>query len=178
VGNLADGHAVFLHGFQQCRLSLGRGAVDLVSQNQVGEHRSGLKLQNLFTALALAQHVATHDVSRHQVGRELNAGKFQMQHVGKRLYELGLAGAGNAFDEAVAARQQAGEDSVDDFFIAYDHARHLRANAAEFFLEAVNLHVGCRVVHFWFRSRARKYSLTAPRYASGIRSPLKALSVT
>ena len=101
-----------------------------------------------------------------------------MQHIGKRLYELCLAGAGNAFDEAVATRQQAGDDSLDDFLVAYDHPRYFRANATEFFLKAVDLHLGGGVIHFSFRFRSRKYSLTAPRYASGIRSALMALSVT
>jgi len=41
--------------------------------------------------------------------------------------------------------------------------RYLRANAAEFVLKAVDLHISGSVVHFSFRFRSRKYSLTAPR---------------
>src|SRR4026207_2248202 len=101
-----------------------------------------------------------------------------MQDVGKRLYELRLACAGNAFDETVAARQQAGNDFLDNRFIADNHARNFRANAAEFFLKAGALHVGGGVAHFSSRFNPRKYSLTAPRYASGIRSAVGAFSVT
>src|ERR1700687_507412 len=101
-----------------------------------------------------------------------------MQHIGERLYELRLAGAGNALDEAVAAREQAGDHFLDDRFVAYDDSRYFCANTTEFLLKSVDLHVGCGIVHCSFRFISRKYSPTASRYASGIRSALTPLSVT
>ena len=40
VGVVADGDLVLLHGLEQGRLHLGRRAVDLVGQEQVGEDRA------------------------------------------------------------------------------------------------------------------------------------------
>ena len=45
VADRADGHGLLLHGFEQRRLGLGRGAVDLVGQHEVGEDRPGLELE-------------------------------------------------------------------------------------------------------------------------------------
>ena len=178
MGRRADGDAVFLHGLEQRRLCFRRGAVDLVGQDQIGEHGAGLKLQHLLTALAFAQHVAADNVARHQVRRELYARKFQMQHVGQGLDQFCFAGAGNAFDEAVATRQQAGNHAFNDIFVADDHAPYLGVHTTELLLEIVDLPLGAGVVHGSFRLRFKKYSLTAPRYASGMRSPLTPLSLT
>ena len=40
VAGVADGDLLLLHGLQQGALHLGRGAVDLVGQDQVGEDRA------------------------------------------------------------------------------------------------------------------------------------------
>jgi hypothetical protein len=42
VRTAVDGHLAFVHGFQQRRLRLGRGAIDLVGQQEIGEDRPGL----------------------------------------------------------------------------------------------------------------------------------------
>ena len=48
-GSAGDG--VLLHGFKQGALRLGRGAIDFVGQDQVGENRAGLEAQRLCAAL-------------------------------------------------------------------------------------------------------------------------------
>ena len=40
-----DGHLIFIHGFEQRRLRLGSGAVNLVGQQEVGENRSRFKFE-------------------------------------------------------------------------------------------------------------------------------------
>jgi hypothetical protein len=59
-----------LHHFEQRALHLGGGAVDLVGQQQVGEHRAqrGGELAGL-----LVVDPGAHQVRRHEVGRELDA---------------------------------------------------------------------------------------------------------
>ena len=53
---------LFLHGFEQRALRLGRGAVDLVGQQDVGEHRTGLELETFPAVLVLADDVRADDV--------------------------------------------------------------------------------------------------------------------
>jgi len=49
----AGGHLAFLHGLQECGLGLGRRAVDLVGQEDVGEDRPLLELEAAASALGL-----------------------------------------------------------------------------------------------------------------------------
>jgi hypothetical protein len=44
-GCAVDGHLALVHGFEQRGLRLGRGAVDLVRQEKVGEDGAGLELE-------------------------------------------------------------------------------------------------------------------------------------
>jgi hypothetical protein len=43
VGGAGDGHLALLHRLEQRRLHLGRRAVDLVGEHDVGEDRAGLE---------------------------------------------------------------------------------------------------------------------------------------
>src|SRR5947209_12659344 len=55
VGSAAGGYPSFLHGFEQRRLSLGRSAIDLVGQHQVGKERTWLKLERAAAIGPVAQ---------------------------------------------------------------------------------------------------------------------------
>ena len=63
----ADGDLPLLHGFQQRRLNLGGGAVDLVGQNQLGEDRAEFNLKRPFL---LVIDAGADQVGGHQIGRE------------------------------------------------------------------------------------------------------------
>ena len=63
-----------LHRLEQRALRLGRRAVDLVAEHDVGEDRP---LAQLELARARRQHVGARDVGRQQVGRELDAPKVR-----------------------------------------------------------------------------------------------------
>ena len=66
-----DRDLALLHAFEQRRLRLGGGAVDLVAQHDVGEDRAGPELE---VALLLVEDVDAGDVGGQQVGRELDVG--------------------------------------------------------------------------------------------------------
>ena len=81
VGLARHGDALFLHGFEQGGLRLGRRAVDLVSQNDVGEDGAfdELKLSRL------VQDLGAYNVGRHQVGGELDTAETQAQSFSNRI---------------------------------------------------------------------------------------------
>jgi hypothetical protein len=60
----------FLHGLKESGLGAGRGAVDLVGQNDLGEYGAWSELE--FAAIP-SKDVSAHDVRRKEIGRELNA---------------------------------------------------------------------------------------------------------
>ena len=121
----ADGDGVLLHGFEQGRLGLGRGPVDFVGQHDLGEDRPGLKLERAAAVGRFHHDVGADDVGRHQVGRELNAVEVKVERIGQRADEQRLAQAGHAFEQGMAADEQAGQDAVDDLVVADDHLADL-----------------------------------------------------
>mgnify|MGYP000504077994 CR=1 FL=1 len=100
------GHLPLLHGLEQRALGLGRGAVEFVGEQQLGEHRPGVKAE-----IARVRLVDGHadDVGRQQVAGELDAAEAQAEGARQAVGEGGLAHARQVLDQQVAARQQAGQ---------------------------------------------------------------------
>ncbi len=67
-----DGDAALLHGFEEGGLRLGRGAVDLVGEEDLREDRPVLELE-LAPVRRLDDDGGAGDIRGHQVGRELDA---------------------------------------------------------------------------------------------------------
>ncbi len=142
-GLFADGDLLFLHGFEQGALHLGRRAVDFVGQHEVGEDRAfargeaaGLRIVNL----------RADDVGRQHVRRELQAGEL---HVDARcasdFHRECFGQAGHAFEQHVAVGQQADDQPLDQIFLADDdfadfveQRRHKRAGFLDGFVNCVN----------------------------------------
>jgi len=76
VGLAPDRHLPLLHGLQEGALDLGRGAVDLVGQEQVCKDRPPVGAE--FPRLGLEDHRA-NDVAWEQVRCELDALKLDAQ---------------------------------------------------------------------------------------------------
>ena len=131
---VADGDLPLLHGLEQGALHLGRGAVDLVGQNQVGEHRAlprgeaaGLRVVNL----------RADDVGREHVRRELQPRELGVHAVGERLDGERLGEAGHALEQHVAVGQQADDQALDEHFLpdndlAHFHQQRLHEGAGAF----------------------------------------------
>ena len=73
-----NSHRFFLHRLQQCRLCLGRHAVNFIGEHEIAKHRTGLEIKELSSILILRDDVGADDVSGHQIGRELNAGTSEV----------------------------------------------------------------------------------------------------
>jgi hypothetical protein len=126
VGLAAGGDARLLHRLQQRGLGLRRGAVDLVGEQQVAEHRAGDEAKvALAGRLVLLEDLAAGDVGGHEVGRELHARELEVEGLGQAADEQGLGEAGHADEQAVAAAEQAHEQQVDDALLADDAAVEL-----------------------------------------------------
>ena len=116
----ADRDRVFLHGFEQGRLGLGGGSIDLVGEHDLREDRARLKLEDAAAVGQLHDDVGADDVGRHQVGRELDPVEIERDGVGQGPHQEGLAQARHPFQERVPADKQAGQDAVDDLVVADD----------------------------------------------------------
>ena len=129
--------AALLHGFQQRRLGLGRGAVDFVRQQQFAEDRP---LRHGEAAGLEVEQVDAQDVARHQVGRELYAAELQPQTARKGLRKQRLGYARRTFQQDMAAREQGSEQQVDRVGLADHGLGHLgpQCVAERFYL--MNVH--------------------------------------
>jgi hypothetical protein len=125
VGYAVNGDLTLLHGFQQRGLSLGRGAVDLVGQQQFAEDRT--PRQGEAGGLEVEQ-VGPDDVAGHQVGRELDPAIVQADRAGKALGQQGLGGPGRTLQQDVAAGEQGGQQQVHGSVLADHGAGDLGAN--------------------------------------------------
>ncbi len=104
VGAAVDADLPLAHRLQQGGLGLGRRAVDLVAEQQVGEHRPGAEHH---VPGARVEHGRAGEVGRQHVRGELDPGELKAQRGGERAGEQRLAQPGEVFDEDVARRQDA-----------------------------------------------------------------------
>jgi len=127
-----------LHGFEQRRLGFRRGAVDFVRQHEIGEHGTRLEAPRLRAPIfRVFEDVRPGDVGGHQVRRELDARKFQVERVRQCLDQHGFAESRHAFEQRVPPREDADQHGAHHLILSDDHALDFRLNrlreAAELF---------------------------------------------
>ncbi len=126
MGDPVDAHLPLFHGFEQGRLRLGRGPVQFVRQQDVGEDRSGMEDRG--HPLAIEDHGAD-EVGGQQVGRELHPAAVQAERLRQRLGQRGLSDPRQILNEEMAPGGQAGEGEAHNVTLAEEHrsdvGRHL-----------------------------------------------------
>ena len=148
-GAVAHRHLVLLHRFQQGRLRLGRGTVDLVGQDEVSYHRSVLEHQLVSAAFLFVQHHRAHDVGRHKIGRELNPGEFELQGRRQRTRQQRLADTRHPFQQRMTVAQQRRQQRLDNLVVPHEDLLHLLLQPRKHLDEAVHLCLGHAGVR-WF----------------------------
>ena len=91
---------MLLHGLEQGGLGLGRGSVDLVGQQQVGEHRALTEAE----AAMVEDHLTDH-VRRHEIRGELDPRGLQIHRCRQGLDQQRLGHTGDSFQHDVALGQ-------------------------------------------------------------------------
>ena len=119
IGGAADRHLALLHRLEQRGLHLGRRAVDLVRQDDLGEERPLLDVELL--RLLIEDHRAD-EVGRQEVGRELDAGEAGVDDLGERADRQGLGQPGHALEQDVAAGEQPDEEPLHHRVLSHDAA--------------------------------------------------------
>jgi hypothetical protein len=137
-----DGDGALVHRLKQRGLRLGRGAVDLVGKQDLGEDRA--LGQHEAVGLEIEQVGAQH-VARHQVGRELDAPELQRKGRGEGLGEERLGRPRHALDEDMAADKQAGQHQVHHLVLADHGLADLAADALSEAVYMLKVHQGSPV---------------------------------
>jgi hypothetical protein len=121
MGLAHDGDTALLHGFEKSGLSLGGSAVDFVGEDEVGEEGAGLE-DEAATGVGLLEHGIACDVAGEEIGSELDAFGIEPEGLRQAFDEFGFAEAWEAFEENVAAGEEAGEDVFDESVLAEQDA--------------------------------------------------------
>ena len=128
VGAAVDRDLALVHGLQQRRLGLGRGAVDFVGQQEMGEDGPLLEFERLRLGVVDGD---ADDVAGEHVAGELQAVEGALDRARQGLREGGLAHAGNVFDQQVALGEQADQREPDDLRLPSNDLTEARFQLAE-----------------------------------------------
>ena len=123
-----DGDLLLAHRFEQCGLSLGCGAVDLVCEDDLGHYRAGAVFE--LTDL-LVVHRCAGDVAGEKIRCELDAFEVAAGGDGDRACKHGLADAGDVFNEDVSSAEEGDDGEPDCRVFADDDASDVLDDAVD-----------------------------------------------
>ena len=123
-GEPVDAHLALLHRFEQRGLRLRRRAVDLVGEQQVGEHRTGSERE-----LTRPKRHRAGEVRRQHVGSELHPAELDADRAGERVGDQRLGDAGNALEQEMTADGDRGEQHLDHAVLADHDLAHFTHHA-------------------------------------------------
>ena len=116
-GFAAEGHFSLLHRFEKSSLDLGRCAVDLIGEEEVGENGAAVGAE--FACLAI-EDLGSEDVGGEEVDGELDATEVEVEGFRDRVDQKGLSEAGHAFQQEVAGGEEGDDGSFNDDVLS-DH---------------------------------------------------------
>ena len=129
VGHAVYGDMALLHGLQQRRLGLAGGAVDLVGQQQIGHHRTGL-----IHHPPLLRQGKADDIRGHGVRCELHTLGFQPQRLGKGQRHGGLTHPRHVLQQHMALGQNGDPNLLHHIVLADDDLPHFPQNFLRYFV--------------------------------------------
>ena len=111
-------------------------AVDFVSEEDLCEDWTSLELEGSFAGVGiLGDNVGPDDIGGHQVWGELDAVEGERQGLGECSDEEGFSEPGDAFEEDIAASEEAHEYGVDDLLLPDHNFADFGAEVGEGFAE-------------------------------------------
>ena len=118
VGHAVDGHVALGHRLEQRRLRLGRGPVDLVDQQDVGEHRARAGTRSFIVLVSMIDDpvMSPGSMSGVHCTRRLSAPHRLTEGAG----EHRLADAGHVLEQDVAVGADGDQRQAHDVVLAVD----------------------------------------------------------
>ncbi len=126
MGLAGDGDLAFLHHLEQRALHLRRRPIDLIGEQQVGEH--GSQRGGEFAGL-LVVDAGSHQVRRYEIGCELDALERSVNGSRERLDGERLGEPGYSLHEQVALREHGDHHTLKEMILADNDLLHLVEDA-------------------------------------------------
>jgi len=118
-GVSGDGDLMLLHRFEQRGLGLRRRAVDLIREDHVSKDGAFVE-DHAAALLSIFEDLRAGDVGGHEIGRELDAIKAEIEDISYSFHQQRLCQTGCAGDEAMPARDEGDEHLIHDLMLADD----------------------------------------------------------
>ena len=118
----------FVHRLQEGALCAGRGPVDLVGQQHVGEDWPFAKLE--ITEVSQVD-AGSQNVAREHIGRKLQPREAAVQALGDRLGQQSFADARRVLDEEVSLGEQRHDGQPDRIGLAQENAGDVALQSPE-----------------------------------------------
>ena len=125
------GNLMLLHALQQCGLGAWCGTVDLVRQQNLGEHSTLPKDKALLRRIKNAD---SHQIGRHQIRRKLDAPECRLHGLRQCPCQRGLSRSGNVVKKHVPAAEQRCKQLVHHILLAQNHLRNAVSQRLCYFL--------------------------------------------
>ena len=126
-----DGHGVFLHRLEECRLGARAGAVDLVGHQEAAEYGSGNEPEFAQTTFRFLQDLGAEEVGGHELRSALDALGIEAGHRADGLDQPGLAKAGHTDQQCVSTGEQCDEKLVDHSVLTKDDTADRRPHVGQ-----------------------------------------------
>ena len=121
VSLVPEGDLALLHGFKQGALHFGRGAIDFVSEDEIGKNRP--QLGRKFAVTRVVDQRADQ-VGREKVGGKLQTGETGVQARGEGAHGQRLGQPGHALKEDVTIGQETHDQALDKKLLPHHHFTH------------------------------------------------------
>src|SRR5262249_51476152 len=106
-------------------------AINLISQHDMSENGTALKLEDLSPGRIVGKHVGARYICRHEIRRKLYARETKTQDLTEASHHERFSQPRHALQQAVTAANQRDENLLDQRFVTDDGARHLRFQIIE-----------------------------------------------
>ncbi len=141
VLDAAGGDLVFLHGFQECGLGFGGGAVDFVGEDRIGEDGAADEAEGAFAGhFFFFDDFGAGDVGGHEVGGKLDAVEGERKGFRESGDQEGFGEAGDADEEAVAAAEEGDQEFFHDLGLADDDLSQFGLKSGVGSLKLLDIH--------------------------------------
>src|SRR5690606_2419213 len=132
-GTPENGDHFLLHGLQKSGLGFGRGAIDFVGEEDLGENGPMDESQfPLARGLVFLQDFGAENIRRHQIRSELDPIEIEVQGLAEAVDHGGLGHARHAYEQYMAAAKQGYEDFFQDLVLAHDDLADFLLEPAEY----------------------------------------------
>lgn len=127
-----DGNLALAHGFQQCTLSPGAGAVNFVGEDELAKNRTFVKYKILSLLIIDA---VSDNIGREKIGSELDSREKAIYGGGKYFAEGGFAQTGCALNQHMSIGQDSDQKKFSGKFCAKDTGNDVVVYCLDLFIQ-------------------------------------------